>query len=509
LFLSLKKEIEVMPNYIGIDLGTTFSAVATLDETGRPIIVHNRDGENITPSVVSFLEPNHSEVGETARKMLWIDSNTIGRFKRDMGTSKTFLAHGVEHTPTALSGLVLKKLKQDTIAAIKNIEEAVVTIPANFANDAREATMQAAKLAELNVKYIINEPTAAALYYAFKTGEEFSGKYAVYDLGGGTFDISIIDVSGQNVEVLATNGVSKLGGDDFDLVVQKLVGEKFKEETGEEMNLEDYTKNAAENEKKSLSKRDKCKVRVSPVNIEITRNEFEKAISSLIGQTEMLCETTIDEAKLSVDDIKGVFLVGGSTRIPCVRESVLKVFKKEPISSANVDEVVALGAALYAAYKSDRSGLNAVQKKAVGKIKVSEITGKCFGTISTREDEARKKRVTENSVIITKGQKIPISVTQEYATIDDGQTGVNCQVTESNAPETDPKFVKIIWDGVLEVPPGRPAGQQIDITFSYNDNQIMECSFLDVASGKKEDVSLDMASTSKAGGEDIEKFIVE
>ena len=309
--------------------------------------------------------------------------------------------------------------------------------------------------------------------------------------------------------MLATGGVKKLGGDDFDEIMLKLVGKKFKKKTGEEMDPQDYTKNMAEDEKIALSTQESCMVRVSRVNLEITRNEFEKAISSLIAQTEMLCETTIDEAKLSVDDIKGVFLVGGSTRIPCVRESVLKVFKKEPISSANVDEVVALGAALYAAYKSDRSQLNAVQKKAVGQIKVSEISGKCFGLISTREDEARKKRVTENSVIITKGEKIPISITKQYATVDDGQTGLHCQVTESTAPETDPKFVKIIWTGNLELPPGRPKDQVIDVTFSYNDNQIMKCSFLDVASDKKEDVDLEMGSTSKAEGEDIEKFIVE
>ena len=202
-----------MANYIGIDLGTTFSAVATLDETGRPLIIANEDGINITPSVVTIEGPNKSTVGELARQMLWTDPDkTKGRFKRDMGTSETYQLNGEEYTPTALSALVLKKLKGYAITSIGDIEEAVVTTPANFNNEAREATMEAAKIAGLNVKNIINEPTAAALYYGWQTGKELSGKYAVYDLGGGTFDISIIEVDGQNIEVLATDGISKLGG---------------------------------------------------------------------------------------------------------------------------------------------------------------------------------------------------------------------------------------------------------------------------------------------------------
>ena len=502
-----------MANYIGIDLGTTFSAVATLDETGRAVIVHNQEGENLTPSVVSFLEGDHVDVGESARRTLGVDPNTIGRFKRDMGTSEplpdSYTARGVEHTPTALSALVLKKLKDDAIKALQHIEEAVVTIPANFANEAREATMHAAKLAGLNVKYIINEPTAAALFYASKKGEELFGKYAVYDLGGGTFDISIINVSGQNVEVVATNGASKLGGDDFDEVMQKLVGKKFKEATGKEMDLQDYTKNDAEDDKKSLSKRDKCKKIISRQAIEITRNEFEEAISSLIAQTEMLCESSLDEADLSAGEIQAVFLAGGSTRMPCVRESVQKVFEKEPTSTANVDEVVALGAALYAAYKGDRSKLSAIQKHSVEKIKFSEITSKYYGVISLTGDEARERQKLANSILIKKGEKIPTATSETFFTVHEGQEGVDCRITECGAPETDPQFVNEIWSGLLELPGGRPANQKIEVTFSYDENQIMKCSFLDVESGNNTKVDLEMGAGSADGEDDIEKFIVE
>ncbi|SVD60986.1 uncharacterized protein METZ01_LOCUS413840, partial [marine metagenome] len=244
-------------------------------------------------------------------------------------------------------------------------------------------------------------------------------------------------------------------------------------------------------------------------NITITRKEFEEAISSFVAQTEMLCESTLEEAKLSADELKGVFLVGGSTRIPCIKEAVLKVFKKEPVDTANVDEVVALGAAIYAAYKSDHDNLSAIQKKAVEKIKFSEMTAKCFGTLAQVYDETRKQDKAENTVIIMKGEKIPISVTKQFFTKYDGQNCVECEVTESTSPETDPKFVKVIWEGELKLPDGRPANQQIDITFSFNDNQIMECSFLDVASGNDLPVDLEMGSSSADVDNNIEKFIVE
>ena len=285
-----------MPNFIGIDLGTTYSAVAVFDETGRPTILRNRGGQNITPSVVTFLENGRVEVGEEPRRILGIDENTVGRFKRDMGSSATYEILGKIYTPTDLSAEVLKHLKEEAEATIGPVKEAVVTIPANFGNEARNATLEAARRAGLKVSHIINEPTAAALYYAFKEGKEFSGTYAVYDLGGGTFDISIVKVNGQEVEVLSTNGVSRLGGDDFDQALQKLVADTFRQATGVELQIEDFTKTNAEEEKKTLSKRDHCLTRISGNNIKVFRKDLEEAISRLIAQAEMLCESTLDEA---------------------------------------------------------------------------------------------------------------------------------------------------------------------------------------------------------------------
>jgi molecular chaperone DnaK len=499
-----------MTSFIGIDLGTTYSAVATIDDTGRPAIIHNDSGDNITPSCVVEESPGVMLVGEFARRQ-WGNApeTAASRFKRDMGTSITHSINDQEFSPTQLSTFVLKKLLQDTKNSIGGVGEAVVTIPANFAHEARDATMAAAKAAGLDVKYIINEPTAAALYYAFKSGENLSGVYAVYDLGGGTFDISIIRVDGQDVEVMATNGVHKLGGDDFDAALQKLVQEKFREITGEELEPDDYTKNNAEEDKRSLSKRKQVTVRVAKQLVDIKRGEFEEIISTFVTQAEMLCEATIGEAGIDVRDVKGVFVAGGSTRIPLVNESITKVFQKEPIATVNVDEVVALGAALYAAYKGDQSKLSIVQKNAIKKIQVSESTGKCFGTISLSHNASRDEFELRNSIIIKKGEKIPCSITESFYTTHEGQLTINCKVTESTAAETDPRFVNIIWEGSLELPPNRPENQEIKITFSYDENQVMKCTFVDVGTGKEEKVDLTMASSKSDAANEIEKFVVE
>lgn len=499
-----------MTSFIGIDLGTTFSAVSHIDETGRPSIIHDQDGKNITPSCVTEREDGVMEVGEYARRMFGhAPGSAAARFKRDMGTSKKHSINGKEFSPTDLSAFVLRKLKKIAEDAVGPIGEAVVTIPANFANEAREATLAAAKSAGLKVRYIINEPTAAALFYAFKSGKELAGIYAVYDLGGGTFDVSIIRVDGHNVEVLASNGVSRLGGDDFDEVLLALVRAKYKEQTGQDMEPDDFTKNDAEEEKKSLSGRKRSTAKVSRELIDVSREDFEEAISSKVTQAEMLCEATIDEAGIEAGDIKGVFLAGGSTRIPLVQASVKRVFGQEPISSVNVDEVVALGASLYAAHKGDQSKLSAVQKNAIGKIKVSESTGKCFGTIAVGLDTAREQHTLMNSIIIRKGERIPCSVTESFYTVSDGQKAIECQVTESTSPETDPRFVTIIWEGKLDLPGDREAGQKVEVTFSYDENQTMKCSFKDVASGREKSIDLSMAATDGDCDEQIDKFLVE
>ena len=496
-----------MTNYVGIDLGTTFSAVAYIDETGRPQIVSNDRDENITPSIIGK-RGEKLVVGESARRALGADDRKgAARFKRDMGTSNTHQIDDNDYTPTELSAAVLKELKSQTEARVGPIVESVVTIPANFAHEARDATMAAAKMAGLDVKYIINEPTAAALYYAYQSDGDLSGTYVVFDLGGGTFDVSIIKVLGQDVEVLASNGLHKLGGADFDQALWNLIAEKYKAESGEDLTLEDFDMNEVETAKKTLSDRKKVSLEIDREFIDLSRSEFEEAISTLLAQIEMMCESTLDEAEISPADITSVFFAGGSTRMPSVQKIAENVFKQEPISTVNVDEVVALGAALYAAHKSDGSNLSEIQKKSIDKLKVSERTSCFFGTLSIGYSESKGEALM-NSILIKKGESIPCSVTKSFFTTHQGQTVISCMITESKAPETDPRFVKIIHEEDMELPPDRPSEQEIQVTYSYDENQIMNAVFKDVSSDTETVILLTMAEKDDNSA-DIDKFLVD
>jgi len=499
---------------VGIDLGTTFSAVAKLDETGRPLIVHNTQGENITASVVAFESEQGTTVGSRARKQL-DEPNVMGRFKREMGTDKAYKTTWASYTPTQLSAIVLRKLKDETErAAGQPIDAAVVTIPANFSNEAREATLAAANAAGLPVRYIINEPTAAALYYAFSAGEDLAGVYAVFDLGGGTFDVTIIKVNGKDIDVLASEGVSRLGGDDFDAKLIEIVRAKYSAATGGKLDVDDFGRNDAEDLKKELSAKEAHSFRVKGAagraDLQVSRAEFEESISTQLAQIEMLCETAVQEANTATSDVRSIILAGGSTRMPSVRQAVKRVFGKEPVTFGNPDEVVALGAAIYAAYRVEPSKLNAVQKAAIASVKVGDIANKYFGTLIQSFNAAKQVHEMRNAILIRKGVKLPAEITETFFTVNDGQTAVNCVVTEASSPETDPRFARVIWSGELGgLPSGRDAGQPIEIKFSYGVNQTMSCSFKDAGTGKVTDVQLSMATAGADDGFDIEKFTVE
>ena len=498
-----------MTHYVGIDLGTTFSALAYIDESGRPAVVEISDyrDDNLLPSKVAMIKGDVI-VGERARRHFAIaEDEAASTFKRDMGEDKIFCVSGADLSPTQLSAAVLKKLKDEFEDKIGPISEAVITIPANFSQEARDATMEAGRMAGLTVKYIINEPTAAALYYAHDAKAELSGYYAVFDLGGGTFDVSVIKVNGQDVEVVASNGIAKLGGDDFDTSLWKLISKKYKEETGKDLSIEDFPLNDAEDVKKTLSRRKRATVEIERDLVDVSRLEFEEQISTLIAQVEMMCENTIEEAGVDPSQITSVFLAGGSTRIPCVLDCVEKVFQQEPISTANVDEVVALGASVYAAYKSDGKALSAIQKKSINQLNLTEVTNEYFGTISIGESEARGAEVV-NTILIHKGEKLPCSFTKSFFTMHDGQDAINCTITESKSPETNPKFVKVIHEEDLTLPPGRPAGQEVEVTFAYDENQMMLCTFKDVESGKQKEISISKAAANSTGSE-IDRFLVE
>lgn len=508
-----------MANVIGIDLGTTNSVVAILDEAGRPLIVADDDGDRLTPSVVFFEGKGNSVVGKHAKTMLGIDNkedvdsgNLFKEFKRVMGSTKTFKSFGDSITPTNLSAIVLKKLKEVVEGSHGNINQAVVTIPANFDNEAREATISASIEAGLEVQNIINEPTAAALYYAYQSQQDLSGTFVVYDLGGGTFDVSVVKVSGHDVEVLSSEGVQRLGGKDFDDKLISLVHKKYKDQYGKNADLQklEFGPLEAEEAKKTLSKRDTVKVKTysdehGRIILEITKKEFEDSISSYIAQAEMLCESALEEANVTINDIDEVFLVGGSSRIPAVKESVERVFAKEAVSFVNPDEVVALGAALYAAYKADNETLNSVQSNAVSKIKIQEIASHYFGMIAIHYNEERGEEVMGNTIIVKKGEKIPCSKTETFFTNHAGQQEVAFKVTQSSTDESDPRFVKIINEAKMSLPPDRDAGKEIKVTYSYTDNETMRCHFIDVESNKETEEDIPLSGEQSS----VDKFLVD
>ncbi|MDB4409090.1 heat shock 70 family protein, partial [Akkermansiaceae bacterium] len=285
-----------------------------------------------------------------------------------------------------------------------------------------------------------------------------------------------------------------------------VVKKKYKELTGVDLDPSEYTKTEAESDKILLSSKAKVLAAGDELGgeiVQISKNDFEEAISSLIAQTEMLCESTLDEANLKKTDISEIILAGGSTRIPAVRESIIKTFGKKPLDDENVDEVVALGAALYAAYKSGGENLNAAQRQAISSIKLQEVTGFCFGTTALHTDDSTGEKSLRNFTVIKKNTKIPVSHKEVFFTVRDNQTSVSCDVTQSTHEESDPNYVKTIWEGSLDgLPTGRPAGHQIDIMFSFDDNNVMHCEFTDIASGMNESVQLSIEAVKASENEE-------
>ena len=505
-----------MSNIIGIDLGTTNSVIAYLDSLGKPKIQASPEGDHLTPSVVAFDNKN-VVVGEEAKKMMQVKvENVFSEFKREMGTDHVYKLKEKKYSASELSSLVLKKLIKNTEDSLGSVDEIVITIPANFSNEAREDTIKSGKLAGYDVKFIINEPTAAAIYYARELNLQ-SGTYGVYDFGGGTFDVSIVEIDQDSVEVITSSGVNKLGGKDLDEKLMEIIASKFKVQTKETLRLGTVHELAVtvEDTKKTLSTRESAPVSIfggtsGRTNFEVTRKEFEKAISVFITQAEMLCEQALDDADKSVEEITDVFLVGGSTRVPAIIESVGKLFAKEPKSIANPDEVVALGAALYAGFQY-KDLLNAQQQSELDTMTLQEVTNHYFGTFVVDGHKGSSK----NDIVIAKNAVLPCSVTKIYTTYSDNQTSVGCEVTQSSAPETDPKFVKIVWEGELGLPPGRPKGQPIEVTYNYDINQVMHCSFKDVETNKIVEVNLNSKGASdqtpeiETVKEDIDSFLIE
>lgn len=483
-----------MGTIAGIDLGTTFSALARLNGIGRPEIVPNSEGERITPSAVYFddEEADAIRVGLEAVNCRQLNPDRAVRWiKRYMGDKQWKKSvDNRDWTPEEISSLILKKLKQD--GSIESaIEDVVISVPAHFDEVRRKATMDAGILAGLNVIGIVNEPVAAALYYA--TTQQVNGRVLVYDLGGGTFDVTILDIDGQSMSIACSQGDHALGGVDFDKKIIELFENAYRAEYNQELiqNEQDRAKyeDEAEDVKKTLSRRNSVrKILYGPagsVRVEITREQYEQAIDSLIARTEILIEVALEEAKSKVSDITKVLLVGGSTRMPVVRRRLKEKFGFEPDIAVNVDECVALGAAIHAGLTLLRDEPDKVSQGIASGLKDVQLKDVCnhsYGTICAPIDEETGKHVIRNVIILKKNTPLPCEETQTFYTMSDGQTELQVSITQGE--DDDPDYVNKIATEVFELPGARPANQAIHVRYSYDVNQRMHCSFLDAESGR-------------------------
>lgn len=489
-----------MGKIIGIDLGTTNSAVAVM-EGGQSIIIPNAEGNRTTPSVVAFTKDGERLVGETAKRQAIMNPDrTISSIKREMGTDYKVTIDGKSYSPEEISAMILQKLKADTEAYLgESVTEAVITVPAYFTNEQRQATKDAGRIAGLEVKRIINEPTAAALSYGAEKEDQM--KIMVFDLGGGTFDVSILEVADGVVDVMATRGNNRLGGDDFDNELMNYIAQEFKKENGVDL-LKDPTsaqrlKDAAEKAKKELSTTMSTNVNLpfitaingvpAHLNMDITRATFEGLIGHLIDKTMEPVKAALADAGLSTSQIDKVLLVGGSTRVPAVVDAVRKLIGKDPQKDINPDESVALGAAI-------QGGILSGEVKDLLLLDVTPLSLglETLGGVST--------------VLIERNTTIPTKKSQVFTTAADGQTSVDIHVLQGERPMAVDNVTlgRFQLSGIPSAKRGVP---QIEVTFDIDANGIVNVSAKDLGTGKEQKITI--TASANLSEDEIQKRVKE
>lgn len=506
-----------MGNIAGIDLGTTFSALAVLNTIGKPEIVPNAEGERITPSAVYFDEEDYEiiRVGVEAINSRQLNPDRSVRWvKRHMGDADfKKMIDSKAWTPEEISSLILKKLKQDSSVENGEITDAVISVPAHFDEVRRKATMDAGELAGLNVIAIVNEPVAAALYYA--TTHDISGRILVFDLGGGTFDVTILDINGTEINIICSQGDHALGGIDFDRKILELLEAAYREKFDQELITSDEDRakyeDEAEDIKKTLSRRSVAKKilygQAGSLRIEITRQQFEEAIASLLARTDILLEVTMEEANSKPSDISKVLLVGGSTRIPVIQSKLEERFGVAPETAVNVDECVALGAAIHAGLtklRVDPSDISAGVAGGLKDVKLTDVCNHSYGTISAPFDEETGRHIISNSIILNKNTALPCQTSQTFYTMVEDQTELQLTITQGE--DTDPDYVNKIATEIFQMPSGRSANRPINVTYRYDLNQMMHCTFEDLESGETLEVDFSMTDDGLAKESVNEKF---
>ena len=491
-----------MSKIIGIDLGTTNSCVAVM-EGGKPVVIANQEGSRTTPSVVSFAKSGERLVGDPAKRMAVTNAdNTVSSIKRHMGSDYRVNIDGKRYSPQEISAMILSKLKADAESYLgEKVTEAVITVPAYFNDAQRQATKDAGKIAGLDVKRIINEPTAAALAYGLDNESE--QKIMVYDLGGGTFDVSIIEIGDGVIEVLATNGDTRLGGDDFDNKLTQYMLSEFKMKEGVDLSGDSMAmqrlREAAEKAKKELSSATTTNINLPFItatqdgpkhfDMNLTRAKFDELTHDLVERTVVPVQNAMNDAGLTMNEISKVLLVGGSTRIPAVQDKVKQLTGKEPSKTLNPDECVAIGASIQGGKLAGDAGAGDILLLDVTPLTLSIET---MGGIATH--------------LIERNTTIPTKKSQIFSTAADNQTAVDINVVqgERQFARDNKSLGQFRLDGIA---PARRGTPQIEVTFDIDANGIVNVSAKDLGTGREQHITI--TAGSNMSDDEIDKAVKE